>query len=77
VSTKPYNVYVSVHDLKTSRAFNVLIHSKALLAGTHSLLVSNSVGITSSCSLLAFPLSVSLVLLRLCCLCFSVSISNS
>ena len=44
--------------------------------GSHSLLASDSVGTTSSCSLLAFPLSVSLTLLRLCCLCFSVSISN-
>jgi len=45
--------------------------------GSHSPLVnSDSVGIMSSCSLLASPLSVSLVSLRLCCLCFSVSISN-
>jgi len=41
--------------------------------GSHSLLVSDSVGITSSCSLLAFPLSVSLALSCLRCLCFSVS----
>ena len=45
--------------------------------GSHSLLVSDSVGITSSCSLLAFPLSVSVVSSHLCCLCFLVSISNS
>jgi len=45
--------------------------------GSHSLLVSNSVGITSSCSLLVFPLSVSLMSSRLRCLCFSVSILNS
>ena len=45
--------------------------------GSHSLLVSDSVGTTSSCSLLAFPLSVSLASSRLHCLCFSVSISIS
>ena len=45
--------------------------------GSHSLLLSDSVGITSSCSLLASPLSVSLVSSRLRCLCFSVSILNS
>ena len=44
--------------------------------GSHSLLVSNSVGTTSSCSLLAFPLLVSLALSHLHCLCFSVSIST-
>jgi len=44
--------------------------------GSHSLLVSDSVGITSSCSLLAFPLLVSLASSCLHCLCFSVSISN-
>ena len=37
------------------------------------LLVSDSVGTTSSCSLLTFPLSVSLALPRLRCLCLSVS----
>ena len=57
--------------LKTSRAFDVLIHS------SQTLLVSDSVGTTSSCSLLAFPLSLSLALLRLHCLCFSVSILKS
>jgi len=46
--------------------------------GSRSLLVnSNSVGITSSCLLLTSPLSVSLESSRLCCLCFSVPISNS
>jgi len=44
--------------------------------GSHPLLVSDYVGITSSCSLLVFPLSVSLTSLRLRCLYFSVSISN-
>ena len=44
--------------------------------GSHSLLVSDSVGIMSSCSLLAFPLSVCLVSSRLRCLFFSVSILN-
>ena len=44
---------------------------------SHSLLVSDSVGIMSSCLLLTFPLSFSLTSLRLCCLCFSVSLSNS
>jgi len=57
--------------LKTSRAFDVLIHS------SQTLLVSNSVGTTSSRSLQAFPLSVSLASSRLHCLCFSVSISKS
>jgi len=38
------------------------------------LLVSDSVGTTSSCSLLAFPLSDNLVPSCLRCLCFSVSI---
>jgi len=57
--------------LKTSRAFDVLIHS------SQTLLVSDSVGTMSSCSLLAFPLSVSLASSRLHCLCFSVSISKS
>ena len=60
---------------KTSRAFDVLIHSRALLAARHSLLVSDSVGIMSSCSLLAFPLSFKLALSCLHCL-FSVSILN-
>jgi len=36
-----------------------------------------SVGITSSCSFLAFPLSVSVASLYLRCLCFSASIPNS
>jgi len=45
--------------------------------GSHSLLVSDSVGITSSCLLLAFPLSISLASSHLHCLCLSVSISNS
>jgi len=43
--------------------------------GSHSpLFNSDSLGITSSCSLLVSPLSVSLESSRLCCLCFSVSI---
>ena len=41
-----------------------------------SLSVSDSVRTTSSCSLLSFPLLVSLAPSRLRCLCFSVSISN-
>ena len=45
--------------------------------GSHSLLGSDSVGITSSCSLLVFPLLVSLTLSCLCCFCFSVSKLNS
>ena len=44
---------------------------------SHSLLVSDFVGIMSSCLNLAFPLSVSLTSLRLRYLCFSVSISIS
>jgi len=44
---------------------------------SHSLLVSDSVGPTSSCSLLAFPLLVNLASSCLHCLCFSVSILNS
>jgi len=36
--------------------------------GSHSLLVSDSIGTTSSCSVLAFPLSVSLVSSCLHCL---------
>ena len=52
--------------LKTSRSFDVLIHS------SQTLLVSDTVGTTSSCSLLAFLLSVSLVSSRIRCLCFSV-----
>jgi len=39
----------------------------------HFQLVNHSVGITSSCSLLAFPLSVSLVLLQLHCFWSSLS----
>jgi len=39
--------------------------------------ISDSVGTTSNCSLLVFPLSVSLAPSRLHCLCFSVSISKS
>ena len=59
--------------LKTSQG---LQHSNPLNSstGSHSLFVSDSVGITSSCSLLAFPLLVSLASLCLHCLCFSVSI---
>ena len=45
--------------------------------GSNSQLISDSVGTTSICSLLAFPLSVSLASSCLRCLCFSVSISNS
>jgi len=37
------------------------IHSRAFLQAILSQSVSGSVGITSSCSLLAFPLSVSIV----------------
>jgi len=44
---------------------------------SHSPSISDSVGITSSCSLLAFPLSVYLVSSCLHCLCFSVSILSS
>jgi len=44
---------------------------------SHSLLVSDFVGIMSSCLNLAFPLLVSLTSLRLRYLCFSVSISIS
>jgi len=44
---------------------------------SYCLLVSDSVGTTSSCSLLAFPLSVSLAPSHLRCLCFSISISKS
>ena len=49
-----------------SRSLKISIHSRALLAVPQ--LVSCSVGVTSSCSLLAFPLSVSLSLLHLRCL---------
>jgi len=54
-----------------------LWHSDPLKSspGSRSLLV-NSVGTTSSCSLLAFLPSVSLASSCLHCLCFSVSISN-
>ena len=45
--------------------------------GSHSLLVSDSVGTTSSCLLLAFPLLVSLALSRLCCLYFLAFISKA
>ena len=45
--------------------------------GSHSLLVSNSIGTTSSCSFLAFLLSISVESSRLHCLCFLVSVSNS
>ena len=58
--------------MKTSRAFkqsNPLKNSP----GSPSQSVSDSVGITSNCLLLAFPLSVSLTLLCLHCLCFSAS----
>ena len=53
--------------LKTSQALNIPIHSIALQA------ILSSVGVMSSCLLLVFPLSVSLMLLHLHCLCFSVS----
>ena len=55
-----------------------LRHSNPLKSspGSHSLLVRDSVGIVSSCSLLAFPLSVSLVSSHLHYLCFLESISN-
>jgi len=45
--------------------------------GSYTLSVSDSVGMTSSSSLLAFPLSVSFMSLCLCYFHFSVSISNS
>ena len=56
--------------LKTSQAFNIQIHSRTRTPRSNSQSVSGSVGI---CSLLAFPLSVSLALLHLLLL----SISNS
>ena len=62
----------AISYLKTSRAFK---QSNPLMSspGSPSQLVSDSVGITSSCWLLAFPISVSLTLLCLHCLCFSAS----
>jgi len=67
------------HSVKTfiSKTQPGLRRSDPLLAAIISLLVSDPVGTMSSCSLLAFLLSVSLVSSRLRCLCFSVSISNS
>jgi len=65
------NIKSDISYPKTSLAFDVLIHSRALLAAQHSLLVGDSVGITSSCSLLAFPLSVNLTSLCLRCLYYS------
>ena len=58
--------------LKTSWAFK---HSDPLKSspGSHSQFVSDSVGIISSCLLLAFPFLVSFALSHLRCLCFSVS----
>ena len=55
-----------------------LQHSDSLKSspGSHSLLECDSVGITSSCLLLAFPLSISPALSHLHYPCFSVSISN-
>jgi len=60
------------HIYKTSWAFE---HSDSFSgsSGSHSQLVSCSVGITSSCSLLAFPLTVSLTSSRLRYLCSPVS----
>ena len=61
--------------LKNSWAFEHSIPLKGS-PGSNSQLVSNSVGITSSCSLLAFLLLVSFVSSHLHYLCFSVSISK-
>ena len=63
--------------LKTSWAFDIPIHSRALLAAILCWLNSDSVGITTSCSLLTSPLSVSLKSSSLRCLCFLVSNSYS
>ena len=76
VSTISNVKYNKTHILNKS---NIIFISKSLAgplnmpihgsSGSHSQLVS----ITSSCSLVAFPLSVSLVPLHLLCLCSSVS----
>jgi len=58
--------------LKPTGPLNIPTHSGAPLIAILSWF-DGSVGITSSCSLLAFPLLVSLALSRLCCLCFAVS----
>ena len=60
---------------KTNQTFE---HSSPLKSspGSHWQSVSNSVGTRIICSLLMFPLSVSLVSSCLRCLCFSVSVSN-
>ena len=58
---------------KPARHLNILIHALKSSAGSHSRSDSGSVCIMSSWSLLAFPLSVSLMSLRLCYICFSVS----
>ena len=55
---------------KTARPSNPYIQE---LSWQPFSVICSSVGITSSCSLLAFPLSVSLASLCLRCLCFSVS----
>jgi len=62
--------------LKTGQAFEHFDPLKSSPA-SHSLLVSGSICIMSSCSLPVFLLLVSLTSSHLCCLCFSVSISNS
>ena len=59
--------------LKASRAFDVPIHSRALLAAILSLLVT--AGITSS-SLLVFPLLVRLALSASCCCVYIASASQ-
>ena len=44
--------------LKTSQPLDIPIYSRALLAAIISLLVTDSVGITSSCSLLSIHLEL-------------------
>jgi len=69
-----YKTTQDISYLKNSWALNIPIHSKALLEAILCWLVHDSVGITSSFLLLVFPLSVSLALLRLPCLYFSVEL---
>ena len=67
---RPYIYVKQVWYPKPAGPFNILIQE---LPRSHSQLVSNSVGITSSYSFLAFLHSVSLRSSHLCCLCFSLS----
>ena len=65
----PLPCYLPLWEKKNSHPQPSLLLMKSS-PGSHSQSASSSVSITSSCSLLVFLLSVSLMSLHLCCLCY-------